>query len=55
MTCGEGEMTRSRVCNKPEPQHGGQDCIGDSVETEKCNLQSCSGKYVWWNVLKRRM
>ena len=45
-TCGSGERTRSRKCNKPEPKDGGKTCeeqgFGKPTETEKCNEQQCT-------------
>ncbi|XP_056401850.1 complement component C7 [Hyla sarda] len=31
-----GRRVRSRVCNNPAPAGGGKSCIGDSIESEKC-------------------
>ncbi|PFX30360.1 hemicentin-1-like isoform X2 [Stylophora pistillata] len=39
--CNGGEQTRSRECNNPAPQHGGNDCLGDKRETRPCNLFAC--------------
>merc|ERR1712048_1196021 len=39
--CGGGQMTRSRSCDSPKPQHGGKDCVGDKIETKACNTQNC--------------
>lgn len=39
--CNGGEQTRSRECNNPAPQHGGNDCSGDKRETRPCNLFAC--------------
>ncbi|XP_048340195.1 thrombospondin-1 [Sphaerodactylus townsendi] len=41
VTCGGGIQKRSRLCNNPEPQFGGKDCIGDAVDTQICNKQDC--------------
>lgn len=41
VTCGGGIQKRSRLCNDPEPQFGGKDCIGDAVNTQICNKQDC--------------
>ncbi|CAH2296431.1 complement component C7 [Pelobates cultripes] len=31
-----GRRVRNRVCNNPSPTGGGKKCIGDSIESEKC-------------------
>ena len=36
-TCGYGMIERRRDCNNPEPQFGGKFCVGDNVETIKCD------------------
>ena len=37
--CGEGFMTRTRICNNPVPMFGGKDCPGLSVEKVKCDTK----------------
>ncbi|XP_075040219.1 complement component C7 [Mixophyes fleayi] len=32
----KGRRVRSRVCNNPAPSGGGKLCIGDSIESQKC-------------------
>lgn len=44
VTCGGGKMARSRVCDNPLPQHGGNNCTGAEKEIERCNTYSCPGK-----------
>ncbi|ELW69074.1 Thrombospondin-2 [Tupaia chinensis] len=41
VTCAGGIKERSRVCNSPEPQHGGKACVGDVTERQMCNRRSC--------------
>lgn len=41
VTCGGGIQKRGRLCNNPEPQFGGKDCIGDVTESQICNKQDC--------------
>ncbi|KAG3290601.1 thrombospondin 2 [Ictidomys tridecemlineatus] len=41
VTCAGGIRERSRVCNSPEPQYGGKDCVGDVKEHQMCNKRSC--------------
>lgn len=35
--CSGGRKTRSRSCNNPAPQNGGQHCIGKPTETGECD------------------
>ena len=35
-SCGKGYQTRSRMCNDPPPQFGGDICEGLLVETQMC-------------------
>ena len=39
--CGKGEITRTRSCSNPHPQHGGSDCNGDSIQQRPCYLKKC--------------
>ncbi|XP_052606687.1 thrombospondin-2 [Peromyscus californicus insignis] len=41
VTCAGGIRERTRVCNSPEPQYGGKDCVGDVKEHQMCNKRSC--------------
>ncbi|XP_077613506.1 thrombospondin-2 [Crocuta crocuta] len=41
VTCAGGIRERTRVCNSPEPRHGGKDCVGDVQERQMCNKRSC--------------
>ncbi|CAH1270966.1 HMCN1 [Branchiostoma lanceolatum] len=43
-TCGRGERIRTRSCNKPEPQYGGNSCLGDSSQVQACRIRSCRGR-----------
>jgi len=40
-TCGGGTQDRNRNCS--QPLHGGDDCAGDSIETQDCNTFYCPG------------
>ena len=44
--CNGGEQTRSRECNNPAPQHGGNDCLGHKRDTRPCNVFACPGKTI---------
>lgn len=44
VTCGLGQMSRSRNCDNPKPDPQGQDCVGIGEETEACNLSPCPGQ-----------
>lgn len=41
VTCSGGVRSRTRECNKPSPQYGGQYCMGNSSDTEACNTEVC--------------
>ena len=47
-TCGGGEMTRTRNCTNPVPEHDGPTCIdqglGPARKTANCNEKSCPSK-----------
>ncbi|XP_044178030.1 A disintegrin and metalloproteinase with thrombospondin motifs adt-1-like isoform X2 [Acropora millepora] len=36
-TCKQGKQSRTRVCNSPSPQYGGNKCQGDSSQFQDCN------------------
>lgn len=44
VTCGIGLRSRVRICDSPEPSHGGKDCLGDYEELEECGDEACDGK-----------
>uniref|UniRef100_A0A7N8X797 Thrombospondin-1-like n=1 Tax=Mastacembelus armatus TaxID=205130 RepID=A0A7N8X797_9TELE len=41
VTCGEGVITRIRLCNSPTPQMGGRDCQGEGRQTKLCQESPC--------------
>ncbi|XP_019647720.1 PREDICTED: platelet endothelial aggregation receptor 1-like [Branchiostoma belcheri] len=42
VTCGIGIRSRVRVCDKPAPANGGQDCTGEDKENQTCDTgQPC--------------
>nr|XP_054769474.1 hemicentin-1-like [Lytechinus pictus] len=51
-TCGNGNTIRERICNNPEPRHGGRDCSGLSRETRACNVRPCpvDGVFGSWSI-----
>ena len=42
-SCGGGKITKTRECNNPAPSGLGRDCIGNSEETQDCNVENCPG------------
>uniref|UniRef100_A0A3Q2CI98 Uncharacterized protein n=1 Tax=Cyprinodon variegatus TaxID=28743 RepID=A0A3Q2CI98_CYPVA len=50
-TCGEGNITRIRLCNNPPPSKGGKGCTGNTRETKPCNNTLCpvTGGWTAWN------
>lgn len=47
VTCGEGVITRIRLCNSPTPQLGGRDCQGEGRQTEVCRKSPCPSKFTF--------
>lgn len=48
VTCGNGNQTRTRECNSPPPQNGGDNCSDDGskdVNTKACVLNHCPGNH----------
>ena len=40
--CGNGNYTRTRLCDNPENKHGGKACPGpDTDDLEECNVEPC--------------
>ena len=44
VTCDGGTTTKTRSCDNPEPENGGDDCEGDTYKTIDCNTIACAGK-----------
>ncbi|KAL8587178.1 hypothetical protein ACOMHN_013265 [Nucella lapillus] len=40
-SCGDGSRQRIRTCNNPSRNACGQDCVGDDLQTAKCDLRPC--------------
>ena len=41
VSCGGGDQTRSRACDSPAPAYGGNECEGDTVMCQRCNMEAC--------------
>lgn len=42
VSCGTGEINRTRECDSPAPQYGGDNCTtGTAVETDSCWNGTC--------------
>nr|3R6B_A Chain A, Thrombospondin-1 [Homo sapiens] len=41
VTCGDGVITRIRLCNSPSPQMNGKPCEGEARETKACKKDAC--------------
>lgn len=38
VTCGSGEVTRSRTCTNPAPHGTGKQCVGDPLDKKTCSV-----------------
>ena len=41
ITCGGGIQSRRRACINPAPMYGGRTCLGQFVDTRRCNSKIC--------------
>ncbi|CAC5416422.1 unnamed protein product [Mytilus coruscus] len=41
VSCDNGTMTRTRLCNSPTPDNGGNTCSGNSTEYDICEEETC--------------
>ncbi|XP_063244172.1 uncharacterized protein LOC134543199 isoform X2 [Bacillus rossius redtenbacheri] len=49
--CGrEGRRVRTRACDNPRPQRGGEPCVGASSDAEPCELPACTMEQYWYLV-----
>ncbi|XP_061457734.1 uncharacterized protein LOC133372736 [Rhineura floridana] len=46
ISCGLGVVSRSRRCNNPSPQHGGNNCSGHGYEEGSCGFPEAFCKYL---------
>ena len=46
LPCDGGTQNRSRTCTDPQPQYGGDDCVGNEADVQTCNAHICPSK-VW--------
>ena len=49
VTCGGADQIRTRVCDNPAPQYGGDECTVDGTsasETQRCNENACPSKSI---------
>ncbi|XP_057305398.1 coadhesin-like [Hydractinia symbiolongicarpus] len=51
VTCGGGIMTRTRLCNNPAPENGGNHCFGSGTEQQSCATSHCivHGNWGGWS------
>ncbi|XP_031561120.1 A disintegrin and metalloproteinase with thrombospondin motifs adt-1-like isoform X2 [Actinia tenebrosa] len=49
-TCGSGSQSRARTCTNPSPANGGENCQGESSETQACQVKLCpvDGQWSVW-------
>ncbi|XP_078608665.1 uncharacterized protein LOC144880404 [Branchiostoma floridae x Branchiostoma japonicum] len=43
--CGPGQRFRTRMCDRPTPEQGGEYCLGTANHTMTCKLKECSRQY----------
>ena len=44
VTCGVGSRARSRNCDSPAAQHGGEECAGSRLDVVPCDAGPCPSK-----------
>ena len=50
-TCGESFRSRTRKCDNPAPQNGGQGCnVRWSTQNIRCNVTNCPGMSLVQNI-----
>ena len=45
-TCGNGTKSRTRNCDNPSAQYGGQSCQGSANDTAQCFERHCPGMFI---------
>lgn len=45
VVCGGGTQTKTRTCDSPSPEYGGDDCVGPNTISDECNIIKCPGGY----------
>ena len=54
LPCGINEyQSRSRTCTEPTPAHGGQDCPGESLQSQACNVPCIGNSRISYVCLKK--
>ncbi|XP_064457274.1 hemicentin-1-like isoform X2 [Ornithodoros turicata] len=50
-TCGTGQKERTRQCDSPHPEHGGNKCQGETSQFTTCNERPCEvyGSWSQWS------
>ena len=41
-SCGPGTKTRTRTCDNPKPENGGEECLGNGSFEEECHRGACT-------------
>ena len=42
-SCDSGQLTRQRSCSSPKPANGGNNCSGEAIEQQSCQVMVCPG------------
>ncbi|XP_076099012.1 SCO-spondin-like isoform X4 [Mytilus galloprovincialis] len=50
-SCGGGIQYKNRSCSNPKPEYGGEQCLGEEIDSNECNTQSCpvNGNWTTWS------
>ena len=49
--CNRGSQVRTRQCNNPAPQNGGEVCPGTGSESQECPKTNCKGRKLIFSIL----